>query len=422
MTSNNTLRENSAPFCNTTDAIQKLRLRISNALSKFPAYDTDYSLLRWLSAENYNVEATALKLESALYKLSAIGAFTENINRLEDAQNVFPSITAVAEYFPGGIMGVDRDGNVICIQPMGRVRPRNLIPTARVSELYRALILECEASLALVRNEEKKRGHKVGVIIITDLAELSISSIYMPALRIYMNALQLLQSLFPGSIIKIYVINAPSAIGFLYRIARQALSKFQSRKGHSSSTGIFIYPVLTFQNTLDLVEFLGDNWKDALKERIGEENILPFWGGTKQANSPTDSIRMGGEIDDRLRDEQIASLKRIPKEQLTTVCVSARRDTVINLDVSQPRSVLSWYFTVASGDIDFWISYGSHEVWPRFRVSTDFVAEYGEICCAEKGIYTVHFDNTHGTIWSKRIDYMFQVNNKNISPSSSLPN
>lgn len=56
-----------------------------------------------------------------------------------------------ALFATGGLMGNDKNGNIISMQPMGRVRPKSLIPTGRVSDLYRLSILECEAGMALLR-------------------------------------------------------------------------------------------------------------------------------------------------------------------------------------------------------------------------------------------------------------------------------
>uniref|UniRef100_F1L213 SEC14-like protein 4 n=1 Tax=Ascaris suum TaxID=6253 RepID=F1L213_ASCSU len=367
--------------------ITQLRTHLSKTLEEFPSYDTDFCLLRWLRNDLYNVDLAARKLESALHTLAAVGAFNNNVHTLESAQSFLQALTPAARYFPGGIMSTDRNGNIVCVQPMGRVRPRSLMPTGRVSEFYRALILECETSMVLLRNEEKKRNRKVGVIIISDIAEFSIDILWMPAVRIYMNSLSLLQSLFPDTIVKIYVINAPAVIDVLYRMAKRVLAK----------------------KTMELMEFLGNDWKDVLRREIGEENLLPHWGGTMQSDLPTGSIRMGGEIPDSVRNELISSLKYVPTEQLLRVSISARGSITIPLEVTTPGSVLSWYFTVDYGDIDFWITYESVEVWPRFRISTEFVAEYGEIFCAKKGTYIVHFDNSHGKLWGKYIAYLLAV-------------
>uniref|UniRef100_A0A915ATW2 CRAL-TRIO domain-containing protein n=1 Tax=Parascaris univalens TaxID=6257 RepID=A0A915ATW2_PARUN len=355
--------------------IMQLRRRLSKTLEDFPSYDTDFCLLRWLRNDLYNIDSAARKFESALHTLASVGAFNNNVHTLEDAQSFLQELTPAARYFPGGIMGTDRNGNIVCVQPMGRVRPRSLMPTGRVSEFYRALILECETSMILLRNEEKKRNRKMGIIIISDIAEFSVDIVWMPA------------SLFPDTIVKIYVINAPTIINVLYRMVKRVLGK----------------------KTVELVEFLGNDWKDVLRREIGEENLLPHWGGTMQSDLPTGSIRMGGEVPDNVRKELISSLKYVPTEQLLRSSVSARGAVTIPLEVAAPGSVLSWYFTVDHGDIDFWITYNSVEVWPRFRVSTEFVAEYGEIFCAEKGTYIVHFDNSHGKVWGKYIAYLLTI-------------
>lgn len=62
------------------------------------------------------------------------------------------------------------------------------------------------------------------------------------------------------------------------------------------------------------------------------------------------------------RNQLISSLKHVPKQQLLNVSVSARRAVTITLDVALPGSVLSWYFTLDYGDIDFWISCENVEV------------------------------------------------------------
>lgn len=49
------------------------------------------------------------------------------------------------------------------------------------------------------------------------------------------------------------------------------------------------------------------------------------------------------------------------------------------------------------------------KVWPRFRIYTEFTAEYNEIMCKETGIYQLLFSNKHGRIWSKSIQYYIDV-------------
>lgn len=43
------------------------------------------------------------------------------------------------------------------------------------------------------RKEEAAKGRQLSIIFISDLAELSLETIYMPAVRAYMNVLNLMQ-------------------------------------------------------------------------------------------------------------------------------------------------------------------------------------------------------------------------------------
>jgi hypothetical protein len=70
------------------------------------------------------------------------------------------------------------------------------------------------------------------------------------------------------------VINAPTAIRFLYR---------------------FIEPILA-TSTRAKVEFMGTDWKRELTTFIDPSQIYAHWGGTKPASTPFGNIRMGGPV------------------------------------------------------------------------------------------------------------------------------
>lgn len=48
-------------------------------------------------------------------------------------------------------MGPDKHGNIILLQPMGRARPKTMMRLGRVSDLYRAAVLEAEACMYFLR-------------------------------------------------------------------------------------------------------------------------------------------------------------------------------------------------------------------------------------------------------------------------------
>ena len=59
------------------------------------------------------------------------------------------------------------------------------------------------------------------------------------------------------------------------------------------------------------------------------------------------------------------------------------------------------------------------QVWPRFRISTEFVAEYGEIRCLHAGTYVLHFDNHHSTFRNKVVAYNGEISKQSFFANGS---
>ncbi|MCP9262913.1 Sec14-like protein 4 [Dirofilaria immitis] len=310
--------------------VEQFRKRMAPVLDKYPSYDTMFTLERWLRSYDSDIEEAAKRMTRALQNLNSLHA-CRNYDSFESLNDFLHTINRAVDYLPGGIMGPDKHGNIIIVQPMGRARPKTMMRLGRVSDLYRASVLEAEACMYFLRKEEAIRGRQLSIVFISDLAELSIETIYMPAVKAYMNVLNVLQEMIGN------------------------------------------------------VEFIGSDWKQRLKDELGEENIFRYWGGTKEASTETGTIRMGGEVPDT------SGTLNIP------------------VYVPRPNSSLQWYFTINDGDVDFKITYNEEEeVWPLFRLSTEFVPEYGELLCLQKGIYVLHFDNP-AKLFNKIVTYNILV-------------
>lgn len=362
--------------------LAEFRKRMEPILKKYPRYDTDFALLRWLKGYKYDIEMAAQKMEWSLNTLDAIGTFDKDLSTEEKIQESIKAVTPAAEYFPGGNLGFDKNGYVIHVHDVGKVNPRSLVGSGRVSEFYIAAIYDCEGTQCLVRSEEAKRGRKLGAIVIIDLSEFSFDVIFhIPATKIYMTALTLVQDLFPDTAIRLYVVNAPLAVNVLLHMVKMVLAK----------------------ETLETLEILGSDWKEILVQRHGAECLPKSCGGLKS----NDILRKGGVVPDSVK----AQIKKmyIPPEKLTKITVGAREAMSIRVNIQKPNSTLIWYFTCSSGDIDFSVVLEGHEVWPRFRISTEFSPEFNELICKKMGIYELLFSNKHGRLWNKHIHYSIDV-------------
>uniref|UniRef100_A0A8R1TRV7 CRAL-TRIO domain-containing protein n=1 Tax=Onchocerca volvulus TaxID=6282 RepID=A0A8R1TRV7_ONCVO len=371
--------------------VEQFRNRMAPVLKKYPSYDTMFTLERWLRSYDNDIEEATKRMTRALQNLYALDAY-RNYDSAESLNDFLHTINRAADYLPGGIMGPDKHGNIIIVQPMGRARPKTMMRLGRVSDLYRASVIEAEACMYFLRKEEAVKGRQLSIIFISDLAELSLETIYMPAVKAYINVLNVLQYLFPSSIKKVYVINSPNIVNGLFNMVKRVLSK----------------------GMIENIEFIGSDWKQRLKDELGEGNIFRYWGGTKEAPKETGTIRMGGEVPDSLKEEILRTLKFIPDDQLIKRTIPASGTLKIPVDVLQSNSLLQWYFTINDGDVDFKITYDEEEeIWPLFRLSTEFVPEYGELLCLQKGTYVLHFDNP-AKLFSKIIAYNISVKDPTI--------
>lgn len=85
--------------------------------------------------------------------------------------------------------------------------------------------------------------------------------------------------MFPDVIRKIFIVNTPTFIQVLWSMISPCLAKQTQQK----------------------VKILGNDWKQHLKENIGEEVLFERWGGTRKAETEYGNVRMGGKIPAELK-------------------------------------------------------------------------------------------------------------------------
>ncbi|TKR58432.1 hypothetical protein L596_029876 [Steinernema carpocapsae] len=263
--------------------IAELRERCAPELERYPEYDTEFSLLRWLMGWDYDVETIVPKLKFCLTTLRALNLQKVKYETVDEINAYIKSQTPAAEYFPGGLMGHDKDGNMILVQALAKTHPKSIARAGRCSELFRLCTVESELAFKLVRRKENELGKKLGIKIVIDLEGFSMDLLYAPTLKIYLNLLTLLQSMFPDFARNIFVINCPTMLSVAYAAVQPVLSK----------------------QTREKVQFLNGDWKKKLCEDLGEENVYPYWGGSKPLpascrGKPTGDVRMGGKVPDEI--------------------------------------------------------------------------------------------------------------------------
>ncbi|GMR37516.1 hypothetical protein PMAYCL1PPCAC_07711 [Pristionchus mayeri] len=382
--------------------IEELRSKIKRELDLVPAYNDDISLMRWLVGWDRKIDVVVPKIKFSLRSIYALGLHKEDFSTLDKVTAYCDACSVPLQWLPGSLVGIDKDGNVLSLQMIGRLDAPSLMPCTRNSDLYRMRIAESEGVMAIIREREKIEGRQLGTSVIFDLDGMSMSMVDMTALKTITAMLSQLQEMFPDVLRKIFVINVPPFIQLLWSLIVPALAKQTQQK----------------------IEILNENWKERLKEVIGEEVLFQHWGGTrKHEKGEYGFVRTGGKAPASLKYDKAND---IPDAKLTTLKVPARNTAFATVTVEGPAPTsgkrrLYWWWRVDSGDVSFSVLRAGegkeavaehdddHVVQPRFKLQTVFVPEDGEVDASEPGTYKLVFDNTHGKLWAKTIKYFAEV-------------
>ncbi|GMT15266.1 hypothetical protein PFISCL1PPCAC_6563, partial [Pristionchus fissidentatus] len=381
--------------------IEELRGKIKRELELVPAYNDDFSLLRWLVGWDRDLEVVVPKIKFSLRSIHALGLHKEDFSTIDKITDYCDACSVPLQWLPGSLVGFDKEFNVLSLQMIGRLHAPSLMPCTRNSDLFKMRIAESEGVMSMIREKERELGRQLGTSVIFDLDGMSMNLVDMTAVKSITTMLSQLQEMFPDVLRKIFVINVPPFIQLLWSLIVPALAKQTQQK----------------------IEILNENWKERLREAIGDEILFEHWGGTrKHEKGEYGFIRTGGKAPVNLKYDKAND---IPDAKLTTLKVSARNVGFVPITVEGPAPTgkrrLFWWWRVDSGDVGFSVLRSSegqetvaehdddHVMQPRFRLQTVYVPEDGEVDATEPGTYKLVFDNSHGKLWAKTIKYFAEI-------------
>ncbi|KAI1715745.1 CRAL/TRIO domain-containing protein [Ditylenchus destructor] len=376
------------------EKIKELRQRLGEELlAETPIFNDQFSLLRWLMGWNYKIEEILPRFEKTSRILKCMKCSDLVFDNVDDLNRYCSTLTLACEYFPGGVMSLDDDGNVVTLQALGKSQPKSLSRCGRVSDVYRLCIVETSLIYQLIKVQEKKHKKKLGLRVIIDLEGFNTDHMGTSALKVYANFLRQLQYMFPDLCRRVYVINAPTMVAAAYKLIKGVLSE-QSR---------------------EKVVFLSSSYQETLISDIGASNLLTRWGGSfdpPHGNKQTGFLRMGGHPPESLRYAPEKNPHHVDEDKLTKLYVPARGRKEIEVGVAKPGDVVHWYF-YTNGDIEFGVDQEDRlEIWPHFRLTTDWIPEFGHVECKTTGLHRVVFDNSFSMFFSKEIRYHVYIKSK----------
>ncbi|KIH64375.1 hypothetical protein ANCDUO_05314 [Ancylostoma duodenale] len=145
--------------------IAELREKASKHLAKYPDYDTDFSLLRWLMGWDYD-----------------IGEFME----------YYSDLTAYSIRLDVILPKIRETLDVLSSLRLDEISVANV---GELNARIRSMSNVCDYFPGKPLRAEEATGRKLGAKLVIDLDEFSMDVLYPPALNVYLNLLTLLQNI-----------------------------------------------------------------------------------------------------------------------------------------------------------------------------------------------------------------------------------
>lgn len=359
-----------------------------------PLFDDNFSLLRWLHGWNNRFDEIVPRFKRASQVFRCMRINEMLFDDIDVLNGFTRQLTGAADYYPGGALGYDKEGNLLALQTMGRSHPKQLAKCGRVSDVYRLCVVETALFYKLIQIQERKLQRKLGLCVIIDLEGFNTDHLTTTGLKVYAALLKELQDLFPDMLRQVYVINAHYLVKTAYSIIKPVLSE-QSR---------------------EKVVFLDTSYHEQLAKDVGKENLFPRWGGTRQplvGDPEWGTLRIGGLPPKGMRYSAASNPHHVPEGQLMKLVVPARQRRIVDICVPAqpgcPQQMLQWFW-ISSSDIDFGIiNDEEQELWPIYRLLTDYVPEFGSLVVETGRNYKLCFDNTFSLFTKKEIKYSYKL-------------
>ncbi|XP_072163393.1 SEC14-like protein 2 [Diadema setosum] len=291
------------------DALQSLKTNLSDVLE--PRHN-DHLLLRFLRARRFSVKKAEAMFRQDLTWRSQ--------NRIDTILEWYEMPEVCLKYWPGGATGVDKEGHIVWISPIGNVDPKGLLFSVKAGDIIKTNIFILER---LKREQEavsKKLGrHIEGLTWIVDLEHLGVSHMWKPGMTVMTEVAGLFEQHYPELIHRLFLVRPTKFFPAVYFILKPFLS----------------------EGTREKIKVIGGNWKDVLLKYIDADVLPVHWGGTMtdtggNPNMCPTKINLGGKVP-TFNYQKGRSLEH--DDMMTTQELPGRRSTEIKFKVNTLGSI-----------------------------------------------------------------------------------
>ncbi|RCH98276.1 S14 cytosolic factor [Rhizopus azygosporus] len=224
------------------------------------AKDQLVKTFEWRKSNGIDLHPVATR-ENKLPVLYAVRGY-ESIpdSNLEALPGVSESVLRINKYMGGTCLHkTDREGCPVYIERLGYHKAKEIAKNVKTEEveLYHIACTEF-LNRVIMKDCSKKAGRIINrETVIFDCTGMGWHQLHMPALNYIRAIAHCDQNYYPETLNKLFLINAPSAFVYVWKIAKTWLDP----------------------GTIAKIQILGSDYKDTLLKQIPPENLPSFLGG-----------------------------------------------------------------------------------------------------------------------------------------------
>ncbi|CAL1271940.1 unnamed protein product [Larinioides sclopetarius] len=304
------------------------------------------------------------------------------------------------KYVPFHLIGYDKDGNPVLYIDFGNADIKGIFNSVKSSEMCSYCIYTLQYLLEKCREQTQKLGKPVTLMnFIFNFENLTFASATnKKMLETLLFFAKMMQDNYPERIKAIYFLNASFYFSLAFNVVKHVLASVVLSKIRCYSPD--------------------DDWKGALLEKIDNEVLPAFLGGTQtdpDGNPFCKSlIPPARKVPESLYLTNFAK-KLSRSKDVRKVTVTRLSKEACTYEVTEPGSYLEWEFETKNKDIGFAVLFKpakdskSSELLPKQRIHTCYEPEKGLLRCDKSGIYICVFDNSYSWLYSKELYFRIQV-------------
>lgn len=252
--------------------LEHLRKAVAAELAEFPDLDSDWSLLRFLRARDFDVNRTALMLRECCQ-------FRRQNDFYSSVKHPYDYFDTVNKYYYSGFCHHDYEGHPVIVEEVAKSKPEMILGHIPEKMVLEYILQKNERILHTVLPAMSRiKGKRVDqIVMIADLKDAGMSILFQSKVQAYLKLMLTVgQNCYPEILAKSYVVNAPFLFKGLWSIIKgmmdqKTVAKFCIESGNGLKTlsqvmDVNFLPVSMGGKYAGKMDYFNGPWRAELEE------------------------------------------------------------------------------------------------------------------------------------------------------------